>query len=295
MSKRNATPAQVGAVTEAAAPQAEGPTVAIPEKVDSWLAQGKTEGTKIRLALEKGELLAVQVLLVYGAFLAKESGSSGDWLMGYSTAFPNANTAKVRKSEAKAVFDAFAMGDTKREIVVGLAKDADGKEIPVKETRSITEWLKAHATLPGRAGYTGLIGLAKALRGPAEGSGAGGGAKRRSLVTVKQQAEIVDSIPLMNSHQASIVVEKASAQLTKLPKFEVAMFKEMSMICNMIKVKSQDKGHLEVASQIIDLLTGHLDRIAADTAKELGATVPAPAVAPVVAPQPAVQAEQLAA
>src|SRR5688572_9374611 len=97
------------------APNKAKPLMSIPEKVESWRAQGKKEGERVKAALEKGEMLAREVLLVYGETLAGEA-TANDFLTGYSSAWTNVNTAKVRKSEAKAVFDAFAIGDETREI-----------------------------------------------------------------------------------------------------------------------------------------------------------------------------------
>lgn len=277
-----------------AAPKAREVNVKIPEKVDSWLALGKKEGNRVREATDKAEMLARDIVLTYGEHLCTGSDgvgpSANDWLTGYASSWANVNTAKVRKSEAKAVFDAFAIGNEVRSIVVGYNKET--KEV-IKEEHKVSEWLKQHAETKGYEGYPGLVRMAKEMRGAATGQGAGGGAgnRRRSVVTEKQSKEIEESIPLMNTQQATTVVEKATAQLTKLPQFEGALFREISMICNQIKVKSQDKGHLELASNILDMVTTHLDRIESDRLKAAGTTPAKAPTAPAPAQQPQPQQE----
>lgn len=253
--------------------------VSIPEKVESWLALGKTEGGNVQALIGKGESYARDVLLVYGEYLKGEEASRTDFLTGYASGWSNPATGKVRKSEAKAVFDAFSMHDAQRELVVGYDKE---KKLPIKESRTIGEWLKMHGEVAGHGGYMGLVKLAKTLRGAASGQGAGGGAsKRTQVMTDLQHKEITEKLAVANSHQAQDIVQKATAQLTRLPagKFEQVLFSEISMICNQIKMKSQDKGHVMLAATIFDMVEEALARISADALKASGDQPKAPAPA----------------
>src|SRR5437660_1450014 len=100
------------------------PVVKIPENANElgWHEIGKKEGRRVRDLLDRGEMLASEVLLTYGRYLADQEGSTNDWLNGYVSAFPM-NSQKVRKSEAKAVFDAFSIGEQEREITTGYTQD----------------------------------------------------------------------------------------------------------------------------------------------------------------------------
>lgn len=261
--------------------------VIVPENVQSWVEQGKKEGKAVAGLTARAERRAEATLIAYGLHFAAiaESDSelpaiANDWLTGYAMGFDNPNTGKVRKSEAKAVLEAFLRHDQQHERVKGV--DATTKEI-VKESKSAEEWLTGHNTVKGREGYAGLIAMAKEIRGKATGGqGAGGGARRKTTVTDKQHGEIVENVALMNSGQAAQVVEKATAQLSKLPKFEQALFREMLMVANQIKMKSNDPAHLKVASEVIDLVQPHLDRIAISEQRAASGqpqTTPSPAKA----------------
>lgn len=262
--------------------------VSIPEKVESWIDLGKKEGKRIHLLMNKGEAIMSEVLLVYGAHLADPNyeASRNDFLTGYASGWVNPQTGKVRKSEAKAVFDAFVMGDTERKLVVGYDKDS---KAPIHETRKISEWLTAHESLAGWQQYAGLIRLAKELRGPSTNAGAGGGARRKTVVTDKQQGEVEERIPLMNGQQVTKVMEKAVGRLTQAPNFQAILFREMQFSCNQIKVKTDGttpmgKAHIEAASEIGDLIEAHLAVIASNEARLAGQPAPAaPAPAEVAA------------
>lgn len=277
--------------------QRVGSQVEIPEKVESWLSQGKHEGARIQKQQAKADMLAADVLLTYGSWLADASyeASRNDFLTGYASGWTNPQTGKVRKSEAKAVFDAFVMGETERALVVGYDKEA---KQPIKESREISEWLMGHEELKGYEGYGGLIRLAKELRGPASGSGAGGGAKRKTVVTDKQQGEVEERIPLMNASQVTSTIEKAIGRVTASPMFETILFREMQFSCNQIKVKSKadgpmHKAHIEAASAILDIIEAHLAVVSAQQAHAAGAA-PVVAPAPAAAPAPATETVEVA-
>ncbi len=274
-------------------PKKKKPLVEIPANVPSWLEQGKKEAARIVSAEAKTDTLAEEILLVYGEALAGQPGAN-DFLTGYATAWTNVNTAKVRKANAKSIFDCFENGDEMRSLVVGM--NAETKE-PIKEDRTIKEWLKGHNEIKGREdyqGYHGLLKLAVFLRGPVGGQGSGGGKSRKSTVTDKQQKEVLEArVPLMNTFQAASVIESATTNLAKQPNGETILFREITMICNKIKVTSQDKAALEVASQVFDIVDAHVQKMTALITKGQAPAAPATAVPPkpAEAPKPTQQTE----
>lgn len=277
-------------------------SIKIPEKVGSWHEQGKKEGKKVHDAIEKGEMLTREVLLVYAMHLATEHDADGnlpasatDFLTGYASAWTNPNTAKARKTEAKAVFDAFAMRDEERELVVGVEQPEKGSKEqpkPIKEVHTIGDWLLMHQDVKGREGYRGLVDFAKELRGPASGRGAGGGANRGPrAVTPKQQGEIEARVEVMNANQAHSVAQRATAQLAKLPNFEIVMFRQVVSAMDMVLNKSTEspdspikrkaQAIRDLAEDMIDQLKKSMAAVTAGTTitgeKAAGPVVPAPA------------------
>lgn len=274
-------------------------SIKVPEKVTSWHEQGKKEGKKVHDAIEKGEMLTREVLLVYAMHLATEHDADGnlppaatDFLTGYASAWSNPNSAKARKTEAKAVFDAFAMRDEERELVVGyepVEKGSKESPKPIKETHAIGEWLLMHQIVKGKEGYRGLVDFAKELRGPASGRGAGGGANRGPrAVTSKQQDEIVQRIEVMNPNQAHTVAVRATAQLAKLPNFEIVMFRQVMTCMEAVSNKSTDAACKQKADMIWNHANEMVERLkAAMSAANTGTTITGAKPAGVVAPAPA--------
>lgn len=302
--------------------QVETFSIKVPEKIASWHEQGKKEGKKVHDAIDKAEMLTREVLIVYAQHLATEHDADGnlppaatDFLTGYASAWTNPNTAKARKTEAKAVFDAFAMRDEERELVVGYEEQKPGskeEKKPIKETQSIGEWLLQHNDVKGKEGYRGLIDFAKELRGPASGRGAGGGANRGPrAVTQKQQGEIEARIEVMSANQAHNVAQRATAQLAKLPQFEIVMFRQVVNACDMVLNKSTNEPAKRKAQAIRDMAEDMVEQLKksitlTDTATKgitgtAGAAAPAPAPATptsesgTAAPAPAQENQQKAA
>lgn len=248
--------------------------VSIPKTVASWHDQGKKEGKRAHDLIERGEMLTSEILLVYGEHLGEHDSegnllpSATDFLNGYASAWSNPNSAKVRKSEAKAVFDAFALGDQVREVVIGYEKVPEGSKEspkPIKESNTIAEWLKMHDSIKGKDGYRGLIDFAKELRGPASGKGAGGGSNRGPrAVTTKQQGEILERVDVMTPNQAHSVAQRAVAQLSKMPKFEVVMFRSVMNAMEMITNKSTDEACRKRAQAIWDLAEDQVQKLKED-------------------------------
>jgi hypothetical protein len=272
--------------------------VTIPEKVGSWHDEGKKVGKRVHDAIEKGEMLAREALLVYAEHLATE----------YVSAWTNPNTQKARKTEAKAVFDAFAMRDEERELTVGVttpAKDSKESPTPIKEVHTVGEWLKQHQDVKGREGYRGLIDFAKELRGAASGRGAGGGANRGPrAVTAKQQQEIEQRVEVMTPNQAHNIAQRATAQLAKLPQFEMVMFRQIVNSCDMVLNRSTSEDAKKRAQAIRDMAEDMVEKLKkavpdlAPVTKGItgtpGAAIPATPTAETGGPAPA-QGEQKAA
>ncbi len=279
--------------------------VVIPETVASWQAQGAFEGKRIMLAESNVELLAACVAVIYGEKLGGQPAAA-DFLTGYASNWTNPDTAKSRKSNLKTVFDCFAFGTEERKMLIGF--DAGGGM--VHGVKKVSEWLKGHNEIEvelvkGRkarlySGYSGLLRLAKALKGGASNT-ATATTTVAARLTDKQLAEFITRLPAASANQSAQVAEKATAGLLKLPQFEIAMFQQISMICNMMKAKSNDLHFLKVAGDITDIVNVEIDRVRAEEAKMLaqankgGITEQNPAPSPAPVPAETVNEEAKAA
>lgn len=282
-------------------------SIKVPANVQSWHEEGKKAGVKVRDAETKAEVIAREYVLVYADHLAEfEAGgilnpASNDWITGYCSAWSNPNTQKARKTEVKAIFEAFAMGDQERTLVVGTQQKVDDngaailddKKKPtmenIEETHSIREWLLMHQNIKGYEYFSGLADLARRLRGVARGAGSGGGANRGPrTVTDKQQGEIEARVEVMTANQAHSVAQRSMAHLAKLPQFEIVQFRLIVSACDLVVNKSTNEPAKRKAAAIRDLAEDMVEQLKASltppaAVAKITASTPAPA--PAVAPQ----------
>lgn len=281
-------------------------SVKVPPKVASWHEEGKKAGLRVHDAETKAEVIAREYVLVYGGHLGESDDdgnlvpAANDWIAGYCSAWSNPNTQKARKTEVKAIFEAFAMGDQERTLVVGTKQKTDDKGAAIldeknkptmeniEETHTIREWLLMHQDVKGFEYFSGLANLARRLRGPAKGSGSSGGANRGPrAVTDKQQGEIEARVEVMSANQAHSVAQRSMAQLAKLPQFEIVQFRLIVSACDLIVNKSTNEPAKRKAAAIRDLAEDMVEQLKATltpvmaTAKITASTpAPAPASAP---------------
>lgn len=269
-------------------------------KIVSYAESGKAAAEKIIAAQAKGDAVAKTELLGAAAKLVIEGvliTAASDWLTGYASAFPTLSSGKVRKSEAKTIFEAFAVES--KELVLGMpgtVRPADLKQGEIaKETKSGAEWLKACV-----GGYHEFVALARTVKSDvvAKGQGSEGETVKGKKMTDSFMGKVNDRMATANLKQLGLIVESAMAQLVHRQGFEGAMFAQIEMTCNALKTKSTDNGHLNVASMVLDVVQPHLAKIAAQkvtsiaTAKQSDATAPGPVVnIPVPAEVPKAAAE----
>lgn len=244
------------------------------DHVKSWAEEGKKAGAFVRDAVITAEQSVMTMLLTIAGIIAG-TPSQEDFLTGYASAWANKDTGKSRKSDARAVFEAYALkqdadkgeiGDRPIELIVGYEKDEkgdnkkdkDGNAIPIKVTKSAKDWLLEYDPKEGHGsqdGFKGFLSLARLLRNSGDSSrqSQGTSVSRRTKVTDTQFGGIVDSIPVMSATQAHKTVTEAAKVLAKLPNFEKVMVAEMQMLCNQLKT-SKIALYQEFGAKLLDQL-----------------------------------------
>jgi hypothetical protein len=264
----------------------------LPEKVASWFEEGKKAGVKVHDAEYAADLIAREYLLVVGDAIAEFDSegnlipSCNDWINGYVSAWSNAATQKSRKTEVRAIFEAFALGDTERTLEIGEKdsdeKDAAGKpkgKVKIEETHTVRDWLFMHQQVKGYERLSGLADMARMFRGPAKGRGAGGGANRGPrAVTALQMKDIEARVEVMDHGQAQSIVQRGLAQLSKLPSFEIVQFRAVVLACDQILNKSQDEACKKRAQAIRDMAEDMVNRLR-DAMVEAAKKQPSPVTA----------------
>lgn len=236
------------------------------EHVKSWSEEGKKAGAFARDAFSMAETAVAAMLLTVAEVIAG-TPSQEDFLTGYAGAWTNTDTGKSRKTDARAVFDAYARKETdapdskpfEYERIVGYEKEADGSlkkdgnkmPIPIKETKPAAEWLKEY-----EGDFKGFLQLAREIRNAGTGRQSQGTAvdhRAKKKVTDKQFAAVMESVPVMSINQAHATVVEATKQIAKMPDFELAILNEMELLCNTLKTSKQTI-YLNAAASIIDVL-----------------------------------------
>lgn len=156
---------------------------------------GKLAGRSIASHIGRAQASACEVLML-AAHAYRATPQATDWLKGYGDGYAEVqgdDVAKVRKSEAKAVIEAYAI-------------NADALEAYVKE--------------PAKNAYSGLITLARTIRPTASRAAS----KKAPKVTDKQQGEILEKVTHgMTFAQVLGTVEAAGLNMARMPEPEIPM------------------------------------------------------------------------
>jgi hypothetical protein len=276
------------------------------EHVKSWAEEGKKAG-KFAMGIFKSAESAVKDMMVAVASKIAGSPSAEDFLTGYASSWSNPDTGKSRKTDFRAVMDAFALKDAdgkalEYERIVGYEKNPDGTNkldekknaIPIKITKSAQDWLLEYQVGPD-GDFKGFLALARELRNRGTGrQSTGSTVSRKVKVTDSQFSNIMAQIPVMTQPQAHATILEANKQIAKLPNWEPVVLSEMEMLCNQLKTSKQPI-YQNAAASIIDVLNDLREdvRQAAELAKK-AASVTSGAESDFKAPAPAT-AEQKAA
>lgn len=265
------------------------------KKVRSWAEEGEKAGNRVREVQDEAESFVVQMLLATAEVIAG-TPSQEDWLTGYAKAWKNPDTAKSRKGDARAVFEAFALkgADGKLleiERIVGYGKkQVDGAEVvdvdsPIKETKVAKDWLKQY-----QGDFKGFLALARSLRGKKSAGGAGGTGRTRTQMTDNQHKETLDLITVANTPQAEQIITKATGRIAQAQGFERLLVNELQMIVNVLKQRTNDQAYLKFASDLTDQINDFVSKREAAIAQEMAKSGEGKAEGhEVAAPKPAVQ------
>lgn len=226
-------------------PEGGGADVEAKETVRSWAEEGKKAGLRIAALLEKGENVMKDTLLKFAAKIAGQP-SAEDWLTGYASAFTVEQTRRNRKSEAKALFSAWASNHPV-ERVVGLNED----KTPMKETKTVQEWLGDF-----KGTYHAFITLCREMAPRVGDNSTNTGTKRAAKLTEKQSKKMLELLDGATGTQADSIVAKATKHLLKVPGWEAKFIGHIVGMCNEIKMNSKDEKMVDGAAQIIDLVHG---------------------------------------
>lgn len=243
------------------------------DHVKSWAEEGKKAGSFAQQAFTAAESSVMKMLLTIAAIIAGHP-SQEDFLTGYATAWSNPNTAKSRKTDARAVMDAYALKDAEGkgivvEFVVGYEKNPDGTAklddkkmpTPIKESKTAQEWLTSY-----EGDFAGFLKLARDLRNRGTGKESRGTAvSRKAKVTDTQFSNIMENIPVMTLNQAHSTITEAAKQVAKMPNWERAVLAEMELFANQLKTSNQPIFQ-NAAAEIIDTLNGLRDALGKDDA-----------------------------
>lgn len=271
----------------------------VKEAVKSWAEQGKAAGLRVAALLSKGESVMQETILGFAAKIAGKPAAL-DWLTGWALAFTDPNTAKVRKSEAKAIFEAYARTekesttkDDKGQVIPALVArivslDKDGN--PVSESKTCVEWLEEH-----KGSYNSLLKLARELAPKATSNASKTGEKASvQKMGKKTFTKAMESMMGADNEQADKLFTAAAKRISAQPGFEAKVIGHIVGLCNEIKTKSNDVRYLDGVAQIIDVISGLTQKTAGTgtvVALPAPATIPAPAAE---APQAAMEVQKAA-
>ena len=228
----------------------------VKEVVKSWAEEGKKAGLKIAAMLAKGEGMMQTTLLHFAALVAGQP-SSEDWLTGYGGAFEVDQTRKNRKSEAKAVFTAWASNHEVSRVDYSTPEKLElaRKGTPERITKTTQVWLTEQ-----KMGYTAFIQLARELMPKATDASTSTGSTRVKTLTDKGAKKVVEAMAIATGKQADEVIGASIKALKRQPGFEHKVFGHIIGLCNEIKTTSQDNAMLDAASQIIDVVASLIAR-----------------------------------
>ena len=246
------------------------------ETPKSWAEQGKIAGLKIAAILGKAETVMQEVFLHFAKQIAG-TPSAEDWLTGYSQAFEVEQTRKNRKSEANAVFKAWASNHSVERVDLSCAENIElaKKGTPVKVSKTTREWLEGY-----KGGYHGFIQLARDMAPKSTSDASKTGTTKVRTLTEKTAKKMVEEMAFATPQQADAVITASIAKVKALPGATHKMFGHIIGLCNEIKAISNNVAELDAASAIIDTVAGLMKATPGTGAAT--AAIPAPAESPKV-------------
>lgn len=283
----------------------------IPEQgVQSFTLEGQKAGKKISGLMGKADSTARDILTKWGEYFRNMQSATNRvesmslWLEGYAQGFGNnKDSAKVMKSNAKAVFEAFCIEgklsptstwihrkDEKGNLLYFVDKDKGEIEGNITTDSKIGKYPvidKPEAEAPEllkkfEGGYGKWVKFAGELRrggGGSSDTSTGTTSRAPRPMNVGQHSEIIGRLPTANGDQLASVVEKATTELAKRQGGAVLMFREIAHIANVLKAQAGlDKKLVEIAANIFDMAEAGVSAIqVAETQTGKFSTVPAPA------------------
>lgn len=252
-----------------------------PAHVKSWAEEGKKAGEFAQSVFKASESAVMEMLLAFAAVIAG-TPSMEDWLTAYAKTWTNGDTGKSRKTDARAVLEAYALKDKDGkplpvELTVGYEKNPDGSDklderklrIPIKVTQTAPEWLKTYkiGNGEGEGDFKGFLSLARNLRNQGTGNSRasqGTAVSRKKSVTENQFSGIMEQLPVMNAAQSVATVHEGLKHIAAFGAgSEIMLVNSMELTCNMLK-SSKNVHCQEAAAEIIDILNTLRDKLAFD-------------------------------
>lgn len=202
---------------------------------------GKASAVKFMQVDETKKVILLHACQQYGA----NESDVQDWLKGFGDGFGNKDTAKVRKSEASSVFDAY---NTKAvQLPVGFGA-TDGKAIYA--TKSGAEWLVNH-----KGGFNDFIDLSRKIRG----GGTSAKSRGRKSMSDKGMEKVEEMVAVMTPAQASEVIARGVDQVIRqTPKgWEHLMVLEMQYTAERLKT-SPELHYQKFADDLLEYLNAEV-------------------------------------
>jgi hypothetical protein len=165
-----------------------------------WIHDGQMLA---KVFLEGDNTRRTNCLIYAEKYLGMEQ-AQGDFLKGFKEEMGGTPTAIQTASKIKSIFTAYGVKSFER--VVGLD---EATKMPVKATKSGAEWLGEF-----QGTFEKFASLAREIRGPINGQGAGGGNVRPKVnITDQQAAKIEESVKIASPQQAEKIADKAIDQM----------------------------------------------------------------------------------
>lgn len=218
-------------------------------KVASWAEKGKEAGAKIKDALSSGEKIHRDVLFETAEQIAGQPAAE-DWLTGFASAWSDPATAKVRKSEAKTFFTAYAMPNAIEQIV-----KLDDKGQPVKETKMAKDWLKGHD-----GSIHQLFTLARRLKGLDGSTATATHASTVKVLTAKGATDVMERLKGANPSQLYNVAMEAIKRLPGAVGFEIIITDLIAQSANILKAKTQDEAFIKLGADVSEAASSLVER-----------------------------------
>ncbi|MDE2233769.1 MAG: hypothetical protein KGJ90_06745 [Patescibacteria group bacterium] len=245
----------LGNMTEAELEAATAPEGPKPANIDNSADVAQAKAPADAKWIHDGQMLAKVFLegdntrrtncLLYAEKYLGNEQAQGDFLKGFKEEMGGTPTAIQTASKIKSIFTAYGVKSFER--VVGLDEVT---KMPVKATKSGQEWLSEF-----QGTFEKFAALAREIRGPINGQGAGGGnVKQKTKISDEQAAKIEESVKIASPAQAERILEKAVDQVLTgkdADKNTVAMvFSLVSRLAD-----SQDLAYQSLAEKLRQVLT----------------------------------------